>query len=116
MLYDNPSGTNGDVTLRETSASFEYIDVFAGKINGDSGGYTSVRLYAPNGKRGTVLVPVYVYDNNAIIQLAWAKFLVSGATIFQEANGAINFGSQGVSYFGPGERKTLIYRVVGHRA
>lgn len=115
VLYDNPSGTNGNVTLKETSANFEHIDVFAGKLDGYNGGYTSVRLYAPNGKRGTVLVPVYVSNGN-VLQLAWAKFLVSGATIYQEANGAINFDGHGISYFDPGERKTLIYRVVGHRA
>ena len=48
VLYNNTTGSNGTITLPETSANFKYIDIFYTDNGGRTGGYT--RVYSPNGK------------------------------------------------------------------
>lgn len=47
-LYDNSTGTNGDVGLSETSANFTFLEIYFKDNNGKHGGYNKV--YSPNGK------------------------------------------------------------------
>lgn len=46
-LYNNTSGTNGTVTLSETSANFAFIRIF---YKSNDGFYGSVDVYASDGK------------------------------------------------------------------
>ena len=48
VLYNDPSGTTGEVTLSETSANFEYLEIFMFTNDSD---YSSVKVYDPNGKK-----------------------------------------------------------------
>lgn len=48
VLYNDTTGSNGTITLPETSANFKYIDIFYTDNGGRTGGYT--RVYSPNGK------------------------------------------------------------------
>lgn len=48
VLYNDTTGSNGTITLPETSANFKYIDIFYTDNGGRAGGYT--RVYSPNGK------------------------------------------------------------------
>ena len=50
-LYDNSSGSNGTITLSETSANFSYIEIH-GRSNDSV--YFSQRVYNPNGKNVTL--------------------------------------------------------------
>ena len=52
VLYNNTTGTNGTVTLSETSANFTYLDIFYHDNNNDHG---HVRVYSPNGKRAILM-------------------------------------------------------------
>lgn len=49
-LYENSSGTQGTVTLSETSANFSYMEIYYRITDGANIG-KSVKVYAPNGKR-----------------------------------------------------------------
>lgn len=50
-LYNNTSGTTGNVTLSETSANFSYIEIYY-KTDDE---YYSQKVYSPNGKAVTLL-------------------------------------------------------------
>lgn len=47
MLYNNTSGTNGNITLSASAANYAMIEVFF-RTNGNR--YDSVKVYSPNGK------------------------------------------------------------------
>ena len=51
VLYDNASGTTGNVTLSETSANFSYIEIYY-KTDDE---YYSQKVCSPNGKAVTLL-------------------------------------------------------------
>lgn len=47
VLYDNPSGSNGNITLSDSVANYEYIEIYY-RTNDNYVG--SQKLYKPNGK------------------------------------------------------------------
>ena len=51
VLYDNSTGTNGTVTLSDSAANYEYVDIFY-RDNDDT--YSSVRVNNPNGKNADI--------------------------------------------------------------
>lgn len=78
-LYQNDNGTSGTITLSETSANFEYLEVF---FKGDGASFASVKIYSPNGKR------VHLYINGA--------YSPSGA--FMAFTGVITFSDNSVTW------------------
>jgi hypothetical protein len=47
VLYDNESGSNGEITLSESAAGKKYMDIF---YRDNDNTYSSVRVYNPDGK------------------------------------------------------------------
>lgn len=64
ILYDNSSGTNGTVNLKETTALFDYIDIIY-KTNDNL--YGTIRVYNPNGKT------VDIFSENTDNNNKWIK-------------------------------------------
>lgn len=58
-LYDNTSGTNGTVSLSETSANFTYLEIF---YKNNDGQFSSVKVYSPNNKYVSLLT-TYIATN-----------------------------------------------------
>lgn|SRR5574344_1316884 len=52
VLYNNPTGTTGTVTLSQTVSNFTYIKIF---YKSGGGGYNSVEIYQPNGKQAYLI-------------------------------------------------------------
>lgn len=52
VLYDNPSGSNGTITLSQPVSGFKYIEVYCGSNRTDCLNY--YRLYIPNNKTITL--------------------------------------------------------------
>ncbi len=75
-LYDNSSGNNGNVTLSETSANFEFIDIFFRTNTYD---YGSLRIYRPYNSSFTL----NKIDNNSGTTLfaKMSKYSLSGTSI-----------------------------------
>ena len=48
VLYDNASGSTGNITLSDSAANYTYLEILY-KSNDDD--YASVKIYQPNGKR-----------------------------------------------------------------
>lgn len=76
-LYANESGTTGTVTLSETAANFNYLEIYYSK-NGSY--YNCTKVSAPNGKK--VCLDLSYYDaSNKIHQLASKIVSISGTSI-----------------------------------
>lgn len=52
VLYTNNTGTTGNVTLSETAANFEYLEIFYLSLSDSGTGYAqnSTKVYQPNNK------------------------------------------------------------------
>lgn len=114
VLYDNAAGTNNTITLSESAANFEYIDIYYGKLDGTFGGYAYTRVYEPNGKR---VVFQQVNTPPSDIQLVMSRILISGDALTWDVRGrALTYSTQSNTWsYGAEEGKQLIYRVVGYR-
>ena len=75
VLYHNSSGSNGTITLNETTANFSYIEIF---YKDGMGSHKSVKCYNPDGKTYQVEV-MYPTINNMYTQINLIK--ISGTSI-----------------------------------
>lgn len=109
VLYDNPIGTSGTVTLSETSANFSYMEIFY--FGG--GVYNSLKIYSPNGK--SIDLTTFEIDstnyNNLYIWSCKASILNTSITLNQNIYSLIN--ATGKVY--TNLPQTKIVRVIGYR-
>lgn len=75
-LYDNSSGTTGTVTLSETAANFDYLEIF---YRDSDKHYNSVKIASPNGKEAW-LSGGYI-ESNASGNVKYKNVTVSGTSI-----------------------------------
>lgn len=76
QLYNNTSGSDGTITLAESSENFEYIEIFYSDNNGKIGG--STKVYQPHGK--TVSISA-VEAGSAVTYFRRTSYTISGTTI-----------------------------------
>ena len=107
-LYDNGSGTQGTVTLSESSTNFTMLEIFYRIIDGTQ--YRkSTRVWAPNGKRTELN-----YVNNDNVGNAWYKskeINISGTSI--TVNGNVEVTMKGGST--TNTDRIYITQVIGYR-
>jgi hypothetical protein len=77
VLYANETGSNSSITLSESSANFDYIEIFY-KSNDDY--YNSLKIYKPNGKMAS-LSCWYTFTSEAGTYLKVKTVNISGTTI-----------------------------------
>ena len=106
-LYDNSSGTNGTVTLSETSANFSYLEIF---FKNSVSGYESVKVYSPNGKKVTFTSS----HHDGAIYLFTKRMTISGTSISNNDYGQ-SWWSNGGSANIAAENKITIVKVIGYR-
>lgn len=63
-IYSNNTGVTGTITLSESAASFNMLEIF---YHGDTDTYSSVRIWSPNGRR-VALDLSYINPDNHWIQ------------------------------------------------
>lgn len=107
VLYNNTNGATGTVTLSETAANFQYLEILYSK----GGIYQSVKVYSPNNKKVSLLVGYLNSSSEAQLQLA--KVTISGTQITRDTGGYINF-YENAHYMGTGT-EVGIHRVLGYR-
>ena len=78
-LYNNATGSNGTVTLSETSANFNYLDIYF-RSNDGNAYVSSTRVYAPNGKY-PYLNYIYNSGTNTTMYQKFAQAYINGTTI-----------------------------------
>jgi hypothetical protein len=111
ILYENSSGTTGTITLRQSVASFNYIEIYFDNTGDNTGGYT--KLFQPDGK--------YIYLS--MIEALWSsktditrtKYSISGTTLTPvvDTAGYITVDGTSISTTG-GTNYLKIKRVIGY--
>lgn len=90
-LYDNASGTTGNVTLSQTAANFSILEIFFCDIDGN---YSSVRVWSPNGKVVSLTTSAVV--GTSLFFISWTRRVkINGTSI---ANQAVSNYSTGRFY------------------
>lgn len=117
-LYDNATGTTGNVTLSETCANFDFIEIFYKKLNTDMCLYTCV--YSPNNKQ-PILYCVFSGTSGFALGVNTETIKISATTISRNVNSRRlnyslnipNSGSPAVSVSPTHDANFAIYKVVG---
>lgn len=106
VLYNNSTGTTGNLTLSETAANFEYIEVYVTAGNR----YSSTKVCDPNGKT----IEVHVHGGNASNDwLFYGNWAVNGTAMNCTIN---NTYSHNDGAFTPNATNELkVIKVVGYR-
>lgn len=106
-LYDNSSGTNGTVTLSETSANFNYLEIF---YRDNDNHYNSVKIYSPNGKVFW-MNSGWINDNNNGGNMKLAYSTINGTSITKTRYIQGTIGGSGTS----NNNAIYIVKVLGYR-
>lgn len=101
-LYDNASGTAGTVTLAETAASFDYLEILFGQDTRRR----SVRVPAPNGKVASCSL---MATNASACWWYVGLWSISGTAMTCAQNRTYNHGTADPT----GSGEVRIYRVLG---
>ena len=115
-LYDNASGTGGSITLSQSAANFNYLEVIYSKWGKY---YASTKVHSPSGK--TVSLTDSYYDNsnapdNNLHQILTTIISISGTsvTVLSGNTGLtnLNYNNQ-VGLFNNNE--LYIHRIIGYK-
>lgn len=118
VLYNNSSGTNGQVTLSESAEKFSYLEIFFTDNNGKNGGYTKV--YSSNGK--TICLSIieaasstttYIRRTNYAIRTTYI-FPINSSSISSSATAGYTLLSGTTLSHTTGTNYIKIIRVVGY--
>lgn len=111
VLYDNAAGTTGTVTLSETSANFDYIEVF---YKDEGSNFSSVKAHSPNGKKVSLQTMKCAIGS---IQFYVKLASISGTSITPDANGGYTqiFTNGASAGYNNSANYILITRVVGYK-
>lgn len=118
-LYDNSSGNNGTVTLNESSANFDYIEIFFTDNNKNK--YNSVKVFSPNGKNVDLhLIGGWTDGTNALTDIRSKRMTISGTSIAISSSGGnltysyVNISAKNIIQH---EHVNYIYitKVIGYR-
>jgi hypothetical protein len=103
---------NTNITLNETAANFDYIEIFFAK-DGSTDGYASTRIFSPDGKKANLNMSKGSANNT--ITFYNSEFLISGTSITLDSGKSIAFINTGTvtGFSNTGELK--IFKVVGYK-
>ena len=74
-LYDNSSGNNGTITLSDSVANYNILEIFYRDNNGND--FNSTRVFAPNGKN----VSLFCIEANTITNIRTSRYAISGTSM-----------------------------------
>lgn len=107
ILYENTSGTSGNVTLNDSVVNYSYIEIYYSKQN------TWFSTKISNVDQSVTLYQCYYLDSN-ILQELWKRINISGNTITSVKGIARNSTTSGNGI--PFEENAIrIYRVLGYK-
>lgn len=108
-LYNNTSGTAGTITLNQSAANFNYLEIFYFRDSNDHG---STTIANPNGKLAD-LKDVFVASQGTIMQIAVKRISISGTSITSTYEYYANLETNKVSI--ATQTTIRIVKVVGYR-
>ena len=112
VLYNNSTGTTGNITLSETSANFSYLEIF---FKDNNQNYSSAKVYSPNGKNVNLsLSEHYVSSSTNHKQFMFRKIAISGTSIANLETGFMLVAGNAIT---TNDTTNYIYitRVVGYK-
>ena len=110
-LYTNSSGTTGTITLSETSANFNYLEVYYA-LTTDSG-YSCSKVQSPNGKKANLQIVNGIATNN--ISIAGCTISISGTSVTFSAGKTIAIASGFTLNGFSNTNEIKIYKILGYR-
>lgn len=102
-LYNNTSGTNGTVTLSDTSANYSYLEIFY--IDNNSNNINeahSTRIYSPNGKKPNLFLIEASSATQTYIRRTLYTISAKTITPTTSVSGYVFLNSGSVSHTGNG--------------
>lgn len=112
QLYNNTSGSNGTITLSETSANYTYIDIFYRPNDGSN--YTSfTRVYSPNGKNTCLRYEIKA-GGTMYVKISEAQISGNKITLANTSAYYFNIGNNN-TINGTNDNQIYITRVVGYK-
>lgn len=111
-LYNNTSGTNGGVTLSESAANFNYLEVFFSVNRGNQISYNSQKIQNPNGK--DINLNAVVRDvGQGVMYMESTLYNISGTSMVWRIKGSSHNYTNSVGFY---DSNTIyIFKVVGYR-
>ena len=116
VLYDNASGTNGTITLSETSANFSCLEIFYG-LYGSKYSCNNNKLYVPNGKQVALTTVSFDITNNSNPAYIMHNKLatISGTSISVNSYKRMWFYQNDTKPTIDSNNEIYIYKVIGYR-
>lgn len=84
VLYDNSTGTNGTVTLSDSAANYDYLEIYF-RTNDSTDYKNSIKIYSPDNALVPLSYPL-VATNGTAIYWKTKTVRVSGNSIFSSDN------------------------------
>lgn len=110
ILYDNPAGTAGNVTLSDSIYNYEYIEIFYYSFSSSTRRYGSVKVHFPLGKR--------VLLQSSISQSGNSMIISEELNVSEYALTVINNNTRvvyGTGVGGTAQNEMFITRVIGYK-
>ena len=112
VLYDNPSGTTGTITLSESAGNFQMVEIFYVDNNGRSN--KSVKVYSPQQKNVELSCIEPSTDNNPMrTYIRTSLWIINGTSLYHDKSTFTTLSSDGVVV--NNNQYIKINRVVGYR-
>lgn len=113
-LYGNASGTSGTITLSETAANYNYLEIFYSANT--SAGYASMKVSAPNGK--TINLNHMGGQSSNYLECYSAQVAISGTSVTFKSGKSMSINNTGSSWGWGGFSNTneiKIYKILGYK-
>lgn len=111
-LYNNTSGTDGTVTLSDSAANYDYLEIFYGKGT-DTTNHKSEKIHAPNGKHVSLITG---YTSSSTLSLLYFKGVnISGTSITVSTHGRTSIDGSGGTAIAQTTNYIKIYKVLGYK-
>lgn len=105
VLYDDSTGTTGNVYLSQSATNFDYIEIF---FHNNDGYYNSAKVWRPNKVALTVN-----YTNESYLWIKTSLISIAGSTITRVSSSECRIGENGISF--NTSSNIYITRVVGYK-
>ena len=85
VLYNDATGSTTDITLSDSVANYDYVDIYYYESNKSD--YSSTRVYAPNNKKVSLSINAYHVSSSDLYQYFYTKIInFSGTNLTVEKN------------------------------
>lgn len=111
ILFENENGVNTNITLSETVANFDYIEIFYAR-KGSLTIFSSVKVENPNGKYAQLSFNHSASDNT--MQIYGSRLYINGTTINREQNTMFQMNNTGFVLMST-PTALNIYKIIGYK-